>query len=73
MNTLLLAVASVLSVDALIHFFIVLAIIVLVVWGIIALVRCMGWAIPQPVWIVLTVLGGIFLILMLAKVFGYAI
>lgn len=73
MNALFLAAVSALSVDALIHFFIILAIIVLIVWGIIALIKCMGWAIPQPVWIVLTVLGGIFLIVWLARIFGYAV
>lgn len=72
MNTLLAA-AGLFSVDALIHAFIVLAIVALIIWGVVALLRYMGWAIPQPVWIVLTVLGGIFLIVWLARVFGYAV
>lgn len=70
MNALLLAA---ISVDALVHFFIILAIICLVLWGVKALLAYMGVAIPQPVWIVLTVLGGILLIVWLAKLFGYAV
>ena len=71
--SILLAAASLFSVDALIHAFIVLAIVALIIWGVIALLKYMGWTIPQPVWIVLTVLGGIFIIVWLARVFGYAI
>jgi len=73
MNTLLLLAAAGLSVDALVHFFIILAIVALIVWGIIALLKVMGWTIPQPVWIVFTVLAGIFLIVWLAKIFGFAV
>ncbi len=68
-----LADAALPSVGALIHIFLVLAIVALIVWGVISLIRYSGWTIPQPVYIVLTVLGGIFLIVWLAKVFGYAI
>lgn len=74
MNSIvLLAQAGLPSISVLIHVFIWLAIVALIVWGVVALLRYAGWAIPQPVWIVLTVLGGIFLIIMLAKVFGYAV
>jgi hypothetical protein len=75
MNALLLVADAVAlpSVAGLVHIFIVLAIVALIVWGVIALIRYAGWTIPQPVWIVLTVLGGIFLIVFLARVFGYAI
>lgn len=34
--------------------------------------KYMGWTIPQPVWIVFTVLAGIFLIVWLARIFGFA-
>lgn len=61
------------SLDPLIHAFIVLAIVALIVWGVLALLRSLGWTIPQPVMIVLYVLGGIFLIVWLARAFGYAI
>lgn len=75
MNALLLLAdaAGLPSVGALVHVFIILAIVALIVWGVIALIRYSGWVIPQPVWIVLTVLGGIFLIVFLARIFGYAI
>jgi len=73
MNTLtalLAAAGSLPSTSALISLFVYVAIAVLVVWGVIALVKWSGWVIPQPVWIVLTVLGGIFLIVMIARFFG---
>lgn len=73
MNALILAAAASFSIDALIHAFIVLAIVALIVWGIVALIKWAGWTIPQPVWIVLTVLGGIFLIVFLARIFGFPI
>lgn len=74
MNPLLfLADAALPSIGALVHVFLVLAVVALIVWGIVALLRYAGWTIPQPVWIVLTVLGGIFLIILLARVFGYAV
>lgn len=73
MNSLILAAAGTLSVDALVHFFLVAAIIALIVWGLVALIKSAGWAIPQPVWIVLTVLVGIFLIVFIARLFGYAV
>lgn len=73
MNALLLAAAASFSVDGLIHAFIVLAIVALIIWGVFALVRYMGWAIPQPVIIVLTVLVGILMIVWLARLFGYSI
>lgn len=73
MNSLLVSLAAVGSIDPLIHAFIVLAILALIVWGVFALIRYMGWTIPQPVIIVLTVLLGIFLIVWLARAFGYAI
>lgn len=74
MNPLIfLADAALPSIGALVHVFLVLAVVALIVWGIVALLRYAGWTIPQPVWIVLTVLGGIFLIILLARVFGYAV
>ncbi len=57
----------------LVQLFVYVAIAALVVWGIIALVRWSGVPIPQPVIIVLTVLVGIFLILLLARAFGFAV
>lgn len=73
MNLLILAASSMPSIDGLIHVFIILAIVALIVWGVISLLQYMGWTIPRPVWIVLTVLGGIFLIVWLARIFGYSV
>lgn len=47
-----------------------LAILAIVAWAVVALVRCFGIPIPQPVWIILAAFFGIFLILLIAKVFG---
>lgn len=47
-----------------------LAIIAIVVWAVIALVKASGVPIPQPVWIILTAVVGIALILLIAKLFG---
>ncbi len=47
------------------------AILCIVVWAIIALIKWSGITIPQPVWIILTALVAIFLILLIARVFGY--
>ncbi len=49
------------------------AIIAIVAWAIFALVKWSGIPIPQPVWIVLAALIGIFLILLIAKLFSAAI
>ena len=72
MNIPLLAAGTLPSTAGLIQLFIWVAIAALVIWGIIALVRWSGLPIPQPVWIILTVFIGIFLILLIARFFGYA-
>lgn len=70
--SLLAAAGSLPSTSGLIGLFIWVAVAALVIWGIIALVKWSGIPIPQPVWIILTVLGGIFLIVLIARFFGYA-
>lgn len=70
MNALLLALALP-STGSLVGIIVWVAILALVIWGIIALVRWSGLTIPQPVVIVFTVLVGIFLILLLARIFGF--
>lgn len=72
MNTALAVTGVLPSIGGLIGLFIWVAIAALVIWGIIALVRWSGVSIPQPVWIILTVFIGIFLILLIARFFGYA-
>jgi len=61
------------STTGLVQLFIYIAIAALIIWGIIALVRWSGLPIPQPVWIILTVFVGIFCIIALARLFGYAV
>jgi len=73
MNTLLLLLAALPSVNALVSLLIWVAIAAIVVWAIIALVRWSGIPIPQPVWIILGALAGIVAILFIAKVFGLVV
>lgn len=73
MNLSLLSLATLPSTTGLIQLFVWIAIAALVVWGIVALVRWSGIPIPQPVWIILTVFIGIFLILLIAKFFGFVV
>lgn len=70
MNTLLLALAVVPSVGSLINLLVWVAIFAVVVGAIIALIKYSGVSIPQPVWIVLWAFIAIFLILLIARVFG---
>lgn len=65
-----LAVGSLPSTNSLIGLFVWVAVAALIVWGVVALVKWSGVPIPQPVWIVLTVLIGVFLILLIARFFG---
>lgn len=66
-------IAALPSSTGLVQLFIWVAIAALVIWGIIALVKWSGIPIPQPVWIILTVLIGVFCIIALARLFGYAV
>jgi hypothetical protein len=61
------------SASALISLLLYVAIACVVIWAIIALVRWSGIAIPQPVWIILTAILCIVGILLIAKVFGFAV
>jgi len=71
MNTLsLLATGSLGSTSGLVGLLIYVAIVAVVVWGIIALVKWSGITIPQPVYIILVCLVCIFLILLIARAFG---
>ena len=67
---LILFLANLPSTSSLIGLFLWVAIACLVIWGIIALVKSSGIPIPQPVWIVLTVLIGVCLILLIGRFFG---
>lgn len=70
MNTLLLATSFLGSSGGLIQLLVFVAIACVVIWGIIALVKWSGIAIPQPVWIILTCFVCIFLIILIARAFG---
>lgn len=70
MKTLLLAAASLPSINVLALWLVYVAVAVLLIWGIVQLVKWSGIPIPRPVWVVLTVLIGIFLIVWLARAFG---
>lgn len=74
MNTLLLLAHSSsvsFGTGGLLQLLIWVAVACVVIWGIIALVRWSGITIPQPVWIILTCFVCIFLILLIAKFFGF--
>lgn len=58
------------STGSLVGLIVWVAILCVVAWTIIALVKSSGIPIPAPVWIVLTALCAIFLILLIAKFFG---
>lgn len=73
MNPLLFPLAALPSTAGLVQLLIYAAIAALIIWGIVALVRWSGIPIPQPVWIILTVLVGVFCIVWLARLFGYAV
>ncbi len=73
MNTLALSfvgLAALPSTSALLSLLVWVAIFAVVVAAIIALVKCTGIAIPQPVWIVLWAFIAVGLILLIARVFG---
>lgn len=72
MNALLLL-AALPSTGSLVGILVWVAIAAIVVWAIIALVRWSGVPIPQPVWIVISALLGIFAILLIAKLFGMVV
>lgn len=68
-----LTLLAVVSTSSLIGLLIWVAIAAIVVWAIIALVKWSGVPIPLPVWIIVTALLSIFLILFIARVFGYVV
>lgn len=70
MNLSLLATALSFSSGGLIQLLVFVAIASVVIWGIIALVKWSGIAIPPPVYIILVCFGCIGLILLIAKAFG---
>lgn len=69
----ILTLLAVVSASSLIELLIWVAIAAIVVWAIIALVKWSGIPVPPPVWIILTALLGIFLVLLIARLFGYAV
>jgi len=69
----MIPILAILNISALLQMLIYLAIVGLIIWGIFALLRHFGLAIPQPVMIVLYVLAGVALILFLARAFGVAV
>lgn len=71
MNALLLAVLP--AASSLVGLLIWVAILAVVVWAVIALVRWAGIPIPQPVVILLTALASILLIVLLARALGFAV
>ncbi len=68
-----LALLALLSTGGLVSLLIYVAIAAIVIYAVVALIRWSGIAIPQPVIIILSALLGIFLILLLARAFGYAV
>lgn len=70
MNMLALL-ALVPSTSSLVGLLVWIAIACIVAWAIIALIKWSGIPIPQPVWVILTAFIGIFLVLMIARFFGF--
>lgn len=73
MNSLLFLAASLPSASSLVGLLIWVAIFAIVLWGILALLKWAGIAIPQPVIIVFICFVSILLILLIAKAFGLAL
>lgn len=69
MNTLIAAI-SLPSMSTLGLWFISIAAICLVIWGVIKLIKASGLPIPEPVRIVCVVIIGLALLLIIAKMFG---
>lgn len=70
MNLALLTLATLPSSGSLIGLLVWVAIVCVVIWAIVALLRWSGITIPQPVWIILTAFICIALILLIARIFG---